>query len=151
MRKIVAALVLALSFSAQAEAADPDYGKLVAAVGARFLAPRYKALADAGRDNASAWKSFCGGKAEPALADLRNAHRALALAFSTVQAFRFGPVGEGSTAERLYFWPERKGAVAKGLAALMEGQRPDHTGAHRPGERCRPRYPRFGAPSLSRR
>jgi predicted lipoprotein len=124
MRIFVAALFLSLMQALPAGAAAPDYGRIVASVSSRFLAPRYKALAEAGRDNAAAWKRFCRGKGERSLSDLRSAHSALALAFSTVQAFRFGPVGEGSTAERLYFWPERKGAVAKGLAALMAGEEP---------------------------
>jgi uncharacterized protein len=124
MRTFVAALLLSLMHALPAQAAAPNHGRIVAAVSSRFLAPRYKALAEAGRDNAATWKTFCGGKGERSLADLQSAHRALALAFSTVQAFRFGPVGEGSTAERLYFWPERKNAVAKGLAGLMEGKEP---------------------------
>jgi predicted lipoprotein len=124
MRTFVAALFLSLMQALPAQAAAPDHGRIVAAVSSRFLAPRYKALAEAGRDNAAAWKSFCGGTGERSLSDLHSAHRALALAFSTVQAFRFGPVGEGSTAERLYFWPERKNAVAKGLAGLMAGKEP---------------------------
>jgi hypothetical protein len=124
MRTFVAALFLSLMQALPAQAAAPDHGRIVAAVSSRFLAPRYKALAEAGRDNAAAWKSFCGGTGERSLSDLHSAHRALALAFSTVQAFRFGPVGEGSTAERLYFWPERRNAVAKGLAGLMAGKEP---------------------------
>ena len=127
MRTVLAAILLGLSVglgSGSAAAAPVDYGKLTAAISVRFLAPRYQALSDAGRDNARAWHKACSGDAKAALGDLQSAHRALALAFSTVQAFRFGPVGEGNTAERLYFWPERKGAVAKGLAGLMAGGGP---------------------------
>ena len=64
MRTFVAALFLSLMQALPAQAAAPDHGRIVAAVSSRFLAPRYKALAEAGRDNAAAWKSFCGGRGE---------------------------------------------------------------------------------------
>lgn len=119
----IASAVMAMTLSAAA-APSATSGPLVASVAAGFLAPRYDALARAADANAVTWGAYCRAPDEAGLKAVQDSHRRLALAFGEVQAFRFGPIGDGSTVERLYFWPERKNATGKGLAALLSGPGP---------------------------
>src|ERR1700745_41700 len=104
--RIVIILVAALLVSSPLRAERAKEQALVTAVGTRFLVPAYQNLAETAAANEAAWQHFCSGPSEAALPALQHAHRALALAFGRVQAFRFGPFGEGTTPERIYFWPE---------------------------------------------
>ena len=120
----MALLALSLVVPAASAAADEPYQAVVAEIAKRFFAPAYSQAAEAAFANASAWKRYCQGRAAPDLDDLKARHKDLALAFAQIQSFTLGPIGQGSTRERLYFWPERKNATAKGLAALLAGDAP---------------------------
>src|SRR4051812_38225143 len=120
MRLPIAALLLS-AFAAHSHADPAQDRALVADVATKVLAPSYAALADAAGANRTAWALYCAAPDGQRLAALQDSHRALALTFARVQAFRFGPIGDADTMERLYFWPERKNATAKGLAALLAG------------------------------
>src|SRR5690242_20401049 len=122
--RILVTLVAVLMAASPLRAEPAKAQALVTAVASRFLVPAYKTFAEAAATNEAAWQRFCSTPTEVALPALEEAHRAVALAFGHVQAFRFGPFGEGTTPERIYFWPERKAATQKGLAALIAGDEP---------------------------
>jgi predicted lipoprotein len=122
--RILIVLAIAIMAVSPLRAEPVSEQALVTAVATRFLVPAYQTLADAAAANEAAWRRFCSGPTEAALPALEDSHRALALAFGHVQAFRFGPFGEGTTPERIYFWPQRKAATQKGLAALLAGDEP---------------------------
>lgn len=123
--RLAALLALALLAPAGSARADTTRDQaVVSGVAGRFLAPAYAGLAAAATADAAAWRVYCPAPDATGLAAVQAAHRRLALAYGAVQAFRFGPVGENGVAERLYFWPERKNAGAKGLAALLAGSDP---------------------------
>jgi uncharacterized protein len=123
MRIAFASLALLLLVCGTAMAEEKDR-LVVADIATRFLAPAYSALATEAEANRAAWEGYCKDRAPERISSLQESHRHLALRFAPVQAFRFGPAGEGNLIERLYFWPERKGATAKGLAALLASGEP---------------------------
>jgi predicted lipoprotein len=122
--RIAPTALLLVALAAPARADQPRDLELVMEVTNRFLVPSYRMLADQASANEQAWRLYCEAPDERKLAGLRERHRRLALAFARVQTFRTGPAGAGDAAERLYFWPQRKDATAKGLAALLQGSAP---------------------------
>jgi len=117
-------LALALFAAPAAAVAEVPYQTIAADIARGFLAPTYERIVVAADANAAAWKKLCRDRGGPDLAAVKARHTELALAFGEIQSFTLGPIGQNSTIERLYFWPERKNATARGLTALLAGEEP---------------------------
>ncbi|WP_135079088.1 imelysin family protein [Terasakiella sp. SH-1] len=78
-----------------------------------FVVPAYENLAKQAEAQAAAWKKSC--KAD----DLKDAYQKTADAWAAVQHITFGPVSLLIRKDRLYHWPERRNAVAKGMTKLL--------------------------------
>ena len=120
----MALMALSLLLPAGGAAAADPYQTVVSQIAKGFFAPAYERIAEAALANSAAWQRFCKGQAATDASDLKARHKDLALAFAEIQSFTIGPIGQNSTRERLYFWPEKKNATAKGLAALLAGEAP---------------------------
>jgi uncharacterized protein len=125
--RLVALCLALLSASAQAaEAPPPDLRPLALRLVRQAVHPAYAAFRAEGDRNAIVWETECRTP-HPARDHLAAAYRALAQAWWTIEAIRFGPVGEDFRAERLNFWPDRRNATTRGLAAMRDPAAPAPT------------------------
>ncbi len=108
-----AVLAAAVAFSAVPAAAadgkpDPDFAAMTKAVTDRVIVPAYEALASATAALSAATRSAC---ADPAAAPdkVRNVFAAAMAAWQRAQPISFGPIADGSRANRIEYWPDKRG------------------------------------------
>ena len=117
---IPAAAALALAFGltapgARAQAAD--YEALNAAIVESYVLPRYAAFAQAAAAlDASLAQACADGRPTPA--ESAAAYHAAMDAWMAVQHLRFGPSELFLRAERIEFWPDKRGTVGRHLAQM---------------------------------
>jgi predicted lipoprotein len=121
---LLLAAALALPFaggagaqSPAAEARDlrPTAGRAIEG----FVRPTYGALAEAARAHAADWAGFCGERRRDGLERVTGSYHRLADAWGRIEFLRYGPIGEDFRAERLDFWPDKRNATTRGVAALI--------------------------------
>lgn len=83
-----------------------------------WLLPRYDALAAAATANREAWAAFCATPDAAGVARLKERFGALSDGWAAVEFITFGPVTLALRADRFNLFPERRNAVARGLADL---------------------------------
>lgn len=124
LRILTAIFIFAASVSGVQAQSPPEqaYGRIVA----DFIRPGFTVLAGEARRHAAAWEAYCRAPAAPALDDLAASFQSLADAWAKIEMIRSGPAAGEFRHERLYFWPERKNAVERGLDALLaQSEAPD--------------------------
>ncbi len=109
------ATVLTQAFSGRAQAAPVKATEVVA----DWLLPRYDALAAAAARQKEAWRAFCAAPAPTGVAALKESFAATSDAWAAVEFVTFGPVVLSLRADRFNLFPERRNAVARGLAELI--------------------------------
>lgn len=122
-------LLSLVAFLAPAVAEEPsavDPSPIAVHIATEVVRPGYATLARAASENARAWREECAG-ATPSRERLATHHRALAQAWWEVEVIRFGPMVADFRAERLNFWPDRRNATTRGLAALLAPSSPEPT------------------------
>ena len=107
-------LTLALVPAQAADSPDRLYDRIVAEV----VAPGFGNLASAASQHAADWQSFCAAPSEALREGLVASFNDTADRWAEVEIFRSGPSSRDFRHERFHFWPERKNAVSRGLAAL---------------------------------
>ena len=118
-----------------------------------YLLPRYQSLVQATDKQEQIWTAFCRQPSADGFGSVRSAFQAAMDAWMPLQHVRTGPAALQTRIDRIYFWPERKNAVAKQLAALLQSAdaaalAPDR---HRHGQRRRPGLPGPAIVALRRR
>ena len=84
-----------------------------------FVLPRYALLAEKADAEDTALNDLCWQADNERLEAAREGFRALVLAWSGVEMFRFGPVRDGNRFERLFFWPDPRGRGLKQVQGLL--------------------------------
>jgi uncharacterized protein len=113
----VAALGIALSAGfARAESPETIYTMIVEQV----VVPGFQNTEDAAKTHAAAWETYCLSSAPPDLIQLRETFHSVGDAWATAEMFRSGPASKDFRRDKLYLWPERKNAVARALAAVLQ-------------------------------
>lgn len=92
---------------------------VVDAVVDKAVLPGYRALAEAADTEAAAVSALCAAPAPAGLDAARAGFAALVDAWSRVEMFRFGPARDRNRAERLFFWPDRKGLGQRQVDDLL--------------------------------
>jgi hypothetical protein len=117
------ALGMATPLRAQVSAGAIDYGALNEAVVDGYVLPRYAAFAAAAADLATSLEQGCAdGRLETA--ESAEAYNAAMDAWMGVQHLRFGPSELLLRAERIAFWPDKRGTVNRHLAQMLSDQNP---------------------------
>lgn len=113
------ASLLAIALVAPAAAAAPPPGPLAVDVVETWLLPRYRTLADATAAQKSAWADACadGGAAGEQLA-LRDRFQTASDAWAAVEHVTTGPISLSLRPDRIFFFPDKRNAVAKALTEL---------------------------------
>jgi predicted lipoprotein len=119
MRKSILVLsVLGMLAPAASAASKPEdlYKKAVSEV----VIPGFNELSVRGAEHAAAWSAYCAAPSEQGRDAVVQSFHAFADGWAAVEVMRAGPASKEFRNERLYFWPERKNAVERGLAALLK-------------------------------
>jgi uncharacterized protein len=116
----VLAIVMLLASSARAQTDDARYQAFDIAMARDYLLPRYQALAQATDKQEQSWVGFCRQPSADGFDAVRSAFQVAMDAWMPLQHVRTGPAALQTRIDRIYFWPERKNAVAKQLAALLQ-------------------------------
>jgi len=117
---LVLAILLPLATSARAQSDDVRYQAFDVAMARDYLLPRYQALVEATDKQEQSWAAFCRQPAADGFGAVRSAFQAAMDAWMPLQHVHTGPVSLQTRIDRIYFWPERKNAVTKQLATLLQ-------------------------------
>jgi predicted lipoprotein len=113
------AVLALLAASAQAQSDDARYRGFDVAMARDYLLPRYQSLLQATDKQEQSWAAFCRQPSADGFAMVRSAFQAAMDAWMPLQHVHTGPASLQTRIDRIYFWPERKNAVAKQVAALL--------------------------------
>lgn len=117
----LAGALLTFLAATPAHAAPPAPGPLAVAVIRSYLLPRYDALVTATAAQAEAWDAACAdGDAAPDAAALRERYQEAADAWAAVEHLTTGPISLALRPERIFFFPDKRNAVAKALTELED-------------------------------
>ena len=122
-RKLLPTAVLLLAFAPvapPARAAAPDYQALNVALVEDYVLPRYAAFAEATAALDGALVEACAD-GRPTPGEAGPAYHAAMDAWMAVQHLRFGPSELFLRADRIEFWPDKRGVVGRHLAQLLSG------------------------------
>ncbi len=119
MRKTLMIACSVLAPAGAAWAATPEPGPLAISVIEQWLLPRIDALAEAAAVQRDAWRAACAdGDYAGDLAALKQRYQAAADAWAAVEHVTTGPVSLSLRPDRIFFFPDKRNAVAKALAEL---------------------------------
>jgi predicted lipoprotein len=111
-------VMLAASFAALPAAAFDD-AALARQAYAGIILPGYARFDDTARTFAAKTEALCQSPSQMALDDARAAARAALLAWGRIEPLRFGPVMQKQRFDRLLFYPDQHGIVAKQTGKLL--------------------------------
>jgi hypothetical protein len=114
------AVLALLTTSARAQSDDARYQAFNVAMARDYLLPRYESLVQATDKQEQSWTAFCRQPTADGFGTVRSAFQAAMDAWMPLQHVHTGPAALQTRIDRIYFWPERKNAVAKQLAALLQ-------------------------------
>ena len=125
MRRSIFALLVALVTAGPVVAETPRDLRGPANRAVReVVMPAYERLATSAATHAAAWERACASRDPGALAGLAVGWRDVADAWATIEFVRVGPVADDFRAERIEFWPDKRNAGARALAALLADPTP---------------------------
>lgn len=111
--------LLATALVAPATAAPPSPGPLAIDVIETWLLPRYQTLAAAAAAQKTAWADACAdGDAGAEQPGLRERFQTTSDAWAAVENVTTGPISLSLRPDRIFFFPDKRNAVAKALAEL---------------------------------
>lgn len=116
---LLGVLCLAVAPARAQSSDDARYLALNLALARDYLLPRYQDLAEATQRQRQSWEDFCARPTADGFAQVQASFQAAMDAWIPVQHVRTGPAAQESRIERFYFWPERKNAVPKQVAAVL--------------------------------
>ncbi|MEZ5899967.1 MAG: imelysin family protein [Hyphomicrobiaceae bacterium] len=110
--------VIALGVTAEICAADDahDVTKLPTVFAEKVTGPRLSGLKAAFVKQAEVWEEGCQSQRK-----LREAFDVASDAWAQMEMFRSGPLSRQSRQERIFYWPDPRNAISRGLNALLSG------------------------------
>lgn len=115
---MAACLSVAAPAIAAAETPGDPHAAVVVRVVDKHLIPRFEALAQSAGQMAPALQGLCATGSADAREKVRKAFRDTASSLAAVDFYRFGPLAEQGRREKLAFWPDPRGTVARQLRQL---------------------------------
>lgn len=117
--------VCALALSASAARADSPaddarYQAFDLGMARDYLLPRYQSLVQATAQQEQSWAAFCRQPSADGFGAVRSAFQVAMDAWMPLQHVHTGPASLQTRIDRIYFWPERKNAVTKQVASLLQ-------------------------------
>lgn len=128
MKALIALLFLLAAAALPAVAAEPppeaELRRITAATVERQIRPGFDALAEAAAAQERALQALCDAPSPAALAAARQAFADTLQAWSRVEFLRLGPMTEANRADRILFWPDRKGITLRQVQAALAKEDP---------------------------
>ncbi|WP_375263037.1 imelysin family protein [Palleronia sp.] len=121
MRPILAA-ALCLALPAHAATPDPDETAPVLQAAADAIAGGYAAFSDAADAFEDKSVALCDSPSETALSDARDAFAEAVDAWSRIELVKFGPVLSDNAADRIFFYPDRRGIGLRQVQAALASE-----------------------------
>ena len=118
-RACILAAAMLVSVLAQQPAAAFDDAALARQTYEGLILPGYARFEETARAFAGKTEALCKSPSQAALDDTRAAARAALLAWGRIEPLRFGPVMQKQRFDRLLFYPDQHGIVAKQTAKLL--------------------------------
>lgn len=116
------AVLMLLLLVAPVAAQQPSHAEVVRSAVNEFIRPAFNQLVEETVSLEMNVAALCEAK-DPALIELaQNQFRSAVTAYSWLESLRFGPLAEDNRAERLLFWPDRKGIALKQVQAILAEQ-----------------------------
>ena len=113
------ALSLVLALPAAAEAPDGPAVEAALSAAADTVAAGYERVATSAEALVTATDALCADPSEAALTGARDAFADAVLAWSRVEPIRFGPILSDNAAERMHFFPDRRGIGLRQVQAAL--------------------------------
>jgi len=83
------------------------------------IKPGFAGFAEAARDMRMAMGGLCDEPSADGLEGARGQFKAVVIAWSRIEAYRFGPLMTDNRSDRILFWPDRKGIALKQVQAIL--------------------------------
>lgn len=113
-----ALLASSLTLAGQPAAAAPTFDAVVLLEG--WLLPRYDALVTTTAAQKDAWNTFCAAAGAEGIATLKTAYGKTADAWNAVEFVTLGPISLNLSADRFSFFPDRRNAISRGMAEMID-------------------------------
>lgn len=123
-RGLVAGALVLVSLGVQAGAPPPDLGARLAT---GYIQPAMGRFAQAAHAMTAVLTPQCAAPSPEGQAQVAAAFSALVQAWSGITFLRFGPLVEGNRFERIFFWPDPRGATQRQVQALLAKAEPQWT------------------------
>lgn len=122
MRLVFAFIMALLSYSALAQDSAPGPDPVMQNAVNGMIRPAIIGFAREATGLAEAMERLCAAPSVSALAIAEGQFRDTALAYGRIELLRLGPLMEESRAERLLFWPDRRGIALRQVQAVLAEQ-----------------------------
>jgi uncharacterized protein len=121
MRVILALLFALLAGPAMAQLSTSP-GEVMRGAVNNFIRPAMTDFSAKAATLSSSVAALCATPSEASLTAVHSVFGATAIAFGRIEAIRVGPIMQENRAERLLFWPDRKGIALKQVQAILASQ-----------------------------
>lgn len=115
--RLIRSMLLILALVAPAAAAEP--AEILRKAVDSYIRPAFSQLAGRTLGLVKDLDTLCGNPSETQLELTRQQFGNVVLAYARVQFLRFGPFTQDSRAERLLFWPDRKGIALRQVQGIL--------------------------------
>lgn len=86
------------------------------------IRPGFAAFAEEAQSLGAAMDGLCDAPYDSGLEAARAQFKAVVIAWSRIENYRFGPLMEQNRSERILFWPDRKGIALRQVQAILAKQ-----------------------------
>lgn len=83
------------------------------------IKPGFAGFAEAARDMRLAMGGLCDEPSAAGLDEAQEQFKAVVIAWSRIENYRFGPLMKDNRSDRILFWPDRKGIALKQVQAIL--------------------------------
>ncbi len=122
--RLIAAFALALMLVTPAAAQIVSPSEMLRSSVTNFIRPQTRAFATRTSELAAAMYALCRGGE---LASAREAFAASVSAYGRIEWLRVGPLMEANRADRILFWPDRRGIGLRQVQTVLAESNPDAT------------------------
>jgi len=120
--RILLALLFGLAVGPAYAQLHPTSRTVITQAVEQAIRPGFDAFDEATQAMHTDMSSLCEAPSDAALATAREGFRAVIIAWSRVELYRFGPLMTENRSDRILFWPDRKGIALRQVQAILANQ-----------------------------
>ena len=124
MRFVIGYLVLTLAISTVEAAEELDFARVLKTTLEDVILPDHQAFADASFELKEPVNILCDYPSREHLEAVRISFESLALHWSKIEMYRFGPALEANRFEKLFYWPDPRGRALRQVRKALDSQDP---------------------------